>query len=88
MSMAELAAIIESGPPVKRYDPIKSTAMPASAANILAARGINTVGALMDTDAFKAIISGRYDSDKVREVNGIPISALRWLLDEIALQYA
>ena len=40
----------------------------------------------MDTDAFRTILSGRYDIDTVREVNGIPMTALRWLLDEIVLQ--
>ena len=58
--------------------------IPSGAVHSLAGKGINTVGALLDTDAFKTITSGRYDIDNVLEVNGIPIAALRWALDEIA----
>ena len=86
MSMSEIAAIAQSGPSVDRQQAIGATGIPEGAIHSLAGKGINTVGALMDTDAFKTVLSGRYDIDTVREVNGIPISALRWLLDEIALQ--
>ena len=44
--------------------------------------GIYTVGALMQTDAYKAMSSGRYDLELIREVNGLPIDALRKLVDE------
>lgn len=56
-----------------------SSIMPASVAKILHSRGIDTVGALMETDAYKAITSGRYDPDRVLEINGIPVSAFKWL---------
>lgn len=86
MSMSEIAAIAHSGPTLDRQLAIDATGIPEGAVHSLAGKGINTVGALMDTDAFNTILSGRYDIDTVREVNGIPISALRWLLDEIATQ--
>ena len=86
MSMSEINAIIEANPPVDRQKAINATGIPSGVVNRLAGRGINTVGALMDTDAFKTITSGRYDIETVREVNGIPMSALRWLLDEIMQQ--
>ena len=56
-----------------------SSIMPASVATILHSRGIDTIGALMETDAYKAIVSGRYDIDRVLEVNGIPVSAFKCL---------
>lgn len=58
---------------------INSTLMPAKAVEILNSYGIRTVGALMKTDAYRAVVSGRYNLENVREINGIPISAFRWL---------
>lgn len=58
---------------------INSTLMPAHAVEILNSYGIRTVGALMKTDAYRAVVSGRYNLENVREINGIPISAFRWL---------
>ena len=86
MSMSEINAIVQAGPPLDRQRAIRATGIPSGVVNSLAGKGIDTVGELMDTDAFRAITSGRYDIDTVREVNGIPIAALRWVLDEIALQ--
>lgn len=86
MSMSEITAIIQENPPLDRQRAIGATDIPAGVVNSLAGKGINTVGALMDTDAFKTITSGRYDIETVREVNGIPMVALRWLLDEIVSQ--
>ena len=86
MSMSEIAAMAQSSPSLDRQQAIGATGIPTGVVNSLAGKGIHTVGALLDTDAFKAITSGRYDIDNVREVNGIPIAALRWVLDEIALQ--
>ena len=86
MSMAEIAAIIETNPSLNREQSINATNMPVSMARTLKGSGIETVGALMDSDAFKAITSGRYDIDAIREVNGIPIAALRLLVDEIIHQ--
>ena len=86
MSMSEIAAIAQNGSTLDRQRAIDATGIPEGAVQSLVGKGINTVGALMDTDAFRTILSGRYDIDTVREVNGIPISALRWLLDEIVLQ--
>lgn len=83
MSMSEINAIIEANPSLDRQQAIETTGIPSGIINSLAGKGIDTVGALVDTDAFRAITSGRYDLDTVREVNGIPIAALRWLLDEI-----
>ena len=37
----------------------------------------------MDSDAFETVASGRYDINSIREVNGIPIAALRWALEAI-----
>ena len=88
MSMSEIAAIAQSSPSIDRQQAIWTTGIPSGAVHSLAGKGINTVGALLDTDAFKTITSGRYDIDTVREVNGIPVVALRWLLDEIAQQGA
>ena len=62
-------------------DPISSTSAPPAILPILYGRGIYTVGALMKTDAYKAVSSGRYDLDIIREVNGLPIDALRWLVE-------
>ena len=62
-----------------REQAINTAEMPKSVAALLTSRGIKTVGALMDTDAYKAVVSGRYDLERVREVNGIPISAFEWL---------
>ena len=86
MSMSEIAAMAKSSPSLDRQQAIGATGIPTGVVNSLAGKGIHTVGALLDTDAFKAITSGRYDIDSVREVNGIPIAALRWLLDEIIRQ--
>ena len=83
MSIAELNAIIENDAMLDREQAIDADAMPEGIANRLAGRGIRTVGALLDTDAFRAVTSGRYDIDTIREVNGIPIAALRWLLDDV-----
>ena len=58
---------------------INSSIMPANVAAILNSYGIKTVGALMKTDAYKAVVSGRYELENVREINGIPISAFKWL---------
>lgn len=63
---------------------INATDMPANMARALTGRGIRTVGALMDSDAYKAVTSGRYEIDMIREVNGIPIGALSWLVNEIS----
>ena len=62
-----------------RNQEISSSLMPANVAKLLKDYGIDTVGALMDTDAYKAVTSGRYDLELVREINGIPISAFGWL---------
>ena len=86
MSLSEINAIIEKNPPIDRQKAINATGIPTGVVNSLTGKGINTVGALMDTDAFKTITSGRYDIETVREVNGIPMSALRWLMEEIMLQ--
>ncbi len=61
---------------------INLTSLPPALIPILHDRGIHTVGALMQTDAYKAVSSGRYDLDLIREVNGLPIDALRWLVEE------
>ena len=87
MSIAELNAIIENDAVLDREQAIAAT-LPEDIADRLAGRGIRTVGALLDTDAFRAVTSGRYDIDTIREVNGIPIAALRWLMDEILLRSA
>ena len=84
---AILEALIENGMNVARFNFSHGSHAEHKVRleNLKAARtklGI-PVGALLDTDAFRAITSGRYDLDTVREVNGIPIAALRWLLDEI-----
>lgn len=86
MSMSEINAMIEANPMLDRQRDIRATGIPASVINSLTGKGIDTVGDLADSDAFRAIASGRYNIDAVREVNGIPISALQWLLDEITLQ--
>ena len=86
MSMSEIAAIAQSNPSLDRQRAIGATGIPTGVVNSLAGKGINTVGNLLDTDAFRTITSGRYDIETVREVNGIPIVALRWLLDEIVQQ--
>ena len=85
MSMSEIAAMAKSSPSLDRQQAIGATGIPTGVVHSLAGKGIHTVGALLDTDAFKTI-SGRYDIDSVREVNGIPIAALRWALDEIVRQ--
>ena len=86
MSMSEIAAMAQSSPSLDRQQAIGATSIPTGVVHSLAGKGIHTVGALLDTDAFKTITSGRYDIDSVREVNGIPIAALRWALDEIVRQ--
>ena len=63
---------------------INTTSLPPAVIPILHDHGIYTVGALMQTDAYKAVSSGRYDLDLVREVNGLPIDALRWLVEEVS----
>ena len=63
-------------------DPISATTVPPAILPILYGRGIYTVGALMNTDAYKAVSSGRYNLDIIREVNGLPIDALRWLVED------
>lgn len=68
---------------VIREQALSATDMPASVARALTGSGIRTVGALMDTDAFKAVASGRYDIEDVRAINGIPIGALSWLVNEM-----
>ena len=65
---------------LRRDQAINATMMPENVAKLLQSHGINTVGTLMDTDAYKAVASGRYDLDRVREVNGIPVSAFRWMM--------
>lgn len=67
-----------------RDQAILSTDMPDNMARALAYCGIQTVGALLDSDAYKAVASGRYDIESVREVNGIPIGALSWLYEAIS----
>lgn len=64
-----------------REQALNATDMPASMARALTCRGIQTVGALMDSDAYKAVASGRYNIEAIREVNGIPIGALSWLIN-------
>lgn len=59
---------------------INASIMPANVAAMLINRGIHTLGALMDTDAYKALVSGRYDPERVREINGIPVSAFNWMI--------
>jgi len=86
MSMSEIAAYAQNSPTLDRQRTIYATDLPLGVTRALAGKGIDTVGELLDTDAFRAITSGRYDIDNVREVNGIPIAALRWLLDEIVLR--
>ena len=86
MSMSEIAAMAQSSPSLDRQQAIGATGIPTGLVNSLAGKGIHTVGALLDTDAFRAITSGRYDIDSVQAVNGIPIVALRWALEEVARQ--
>ena len=86
MTMSEIPAMIASNPPLDRQRALRATGLPTGVAKSLAGKGIVTVGELMDSDAFKTVTSGRYDIETIREVNGIPMSALRWLLDEIMLQ--
>ena len=86
MSMSEIAAIVQSSPSLDRQQAIGATDIPTGVVNSLAGKGIHTVGALLDTDAFKTITSGRYNIDSVQAVNGIPIAALRWALDEVVRQ--
>ena len=64
---------------------ISATEMPTSMARALTGSGIRTVGALMDSDAYKAVTSGRYDIEVIREVNGIPIGAISWLVNEVSM---
>ena len=84
--MSEIAAMAKSSPSLDRQQAIGATGIPIGVVHSLAGKGIYTVGALLDTDAFKTITSGRYDIDSVKEVNGIPIAALRWALDEVVRQ--
>ena len=86
MSMSEIAAMAQSSPSLDRQRAIGTTDIPTSVVHSLVGKGIHTVGALLDTDAFRAITSGRYDIDSVQAVNGIPIAALRWALDEVVRQ--
>ena len=86
MSMSEIAAMAQSSPFLDRQRAIGTTDIPTGVIHSLVGKGIHTVGALLDTDAFKAITSGRYDIDSVQAVNGIPIAALRWALDEVVRQ--
>ena len=86
MSMSEIAAMAQSSPSLDRQRAIGTTDIPTSVVHSLVGKGIHTVGALLDTDAFRAITSGRYDIDNVQAVNGIPIAALRWALDEVIRQ--
>ena len=67
---------------LKSSQSINSTSLPPALIRILHDHGIHTIGALMQTDAYKAVSSGRYDLDLIREVNGLPIDALRWLIEE------
>ena len=87
MSMAEITTILETSMPLDREQPISATTLPSPVVCTLTSQGIKTVGALLDTDAFRAVTSGRYDINNILAVNGIPISALRWLLNEIEAQY-
>ena len=84
MSTAELNHIIETN--LDRSQAIHTTGIPENVVNSLLGKGIRTVGALADTDAFRTIASGRYDINQVCEVNGIPIAALRWLLDALPIE--
>ena len=86
MSMSEIAAMAQNNPSLDRQKAIGATGIPTGVVHSLAGKGIHTVGALLDTDAFKTITSGRYDIDSVQAVNGIPIVALRWALEEVARQ--
>ena len=86
MSMSEIAAMAQNNPSLDRQKAIGASGIPTGVVHSLAGKGIHTVGALLDTDAFKTITSGRYDIDSVQAVNGIPIVALRWALEEVARQ--
>ena len=86
MSMSEIAVMAQTNPYLDRQKAIGATGIPSGVVHSLAGKGIYTVGALLDTDAFKTITSGRYDINSVQAVNGIPIAALRWALDEVARQ--
>ena len=86
MSMSEIAAMAQNNPSLDRQKAIGASSIPTGVVHSLAGKGIHTVGALLDTDAFKTITSGRYDIDSVQAVNGIPIVALRWALEEVARQ--
>ena len=85
MSMAEITNIIEKNMPVYRDQSISAAALGENTVRALSGSGIDTVGALLDTDAFRAVTSGRYDIDRIQDVNGIPIAALRWLMEEIGI---
>jgi hypothetical protein len=84
--MSEIAAMAQNNPSLDRQKAIGASGIPTGVVHSLAGKGIHTVGALLDTDAFKTITSGRYDIDSVQAVNGIPIVALRWALEEVARQ--
>jgi hypothetical protein len=84
--MSEIAAMAQNNPSLDRQKAIGASGIPTGVVHSLAGKGIHTVGALLDTDAFKTITSGRYDIDSVQAVNGIPIAALRWALEEVARQ--
>ena len=83
MSMAEIADRMRAPAPLDRATPIASTTMPDHLVRILAGHGITTIGALVDTDAYRAVTSGRYDIERIREVNGIPVTALLWPIYEV-----
>jgi len=86
MSMSEIAAMAQNNPSLDRQKAIGATGIPTGVVHSLAGKGIHTVGALLDTDAFKPITRGRYDIDSIQAVKGIPIAALRWALEEVARQ--
>ena len=86
MSKNEIYAMMAKNPDFNRAQAIENTDMPSNVVSKLAGKGINTVGALMETDAFDTVTSGRYDLSNIREVNGIPVAAFRWLLDAVAAE--
>ena len=86
MSKNEIYAMMEKNPYFDPAQSIENTDLPSNVIHKLAGKGICTIGALVDTDAFDTVTSGRYDIESIREVNGIPIAAFRWILDAVQPQ--
>ena len=86
MSKKEIYAMMEKNPYISPSQAIENTDLPTHVVNKLAGKGISTIGALVDTDAFDTVTSGRYDIESIREVNGIPIAAFRLILDAVTPQ--